>query len=429
MIENKDIKFRVLFDDPTNVSGKFEKIDKAIDSTGKSMGNMSSNTQNANMLLFSTGRIIQDLPYGFMGIGNNITFMAEQMGYMRSQGMGFKDMLLGMGKSLLGTGGIVFAISAATTALTFLSNGFRSAKGDADELNKSLKEMIKVQTPRGVFEIAPENLGNAVKLFQREISEYKDLLKRASDPWGGKPGPFTQYVKVNKDNLTNLKNSIKILEDSLVIIQDAKTKEDERLRIVQLIKDAGLDYKEEIDGQNKGLDKQRKLLEDIAKMTAGRINKNYAIQNNARHPNEPNFDSISNIDEYNQRMGRYYMKQITASESYKENFKFMVDIMRDNLQIIRGEFSTLWQDVFDEANSLFEKLLMNFASRLAERGISSLFGSLLNFIFPGAGMALGAISGGDRGRTQPIVLKVDDRVFAEVVQESLNNADMYRIKS
>ena len=264
MIENKDIKFRVLFDDPTNVSGKFEKIDKAIDSTGKSMGNMSSNTQNANMLLFSTGRIIQDLPYGFMGIGNNITFMAEQMGYMRSQGMGFKDMLLGMGKSLLGTGGIVFAISAATTALTFLSNGFRSAKGDADELNKSLKEMIKVQTPRGVFEIAPENLGNAVKLFQREISEYKDLLKRASDPWGGKPGPFTQYVKVNKDNLTNLKNSIKILEDSLVIIQDAKTKEDERLRIVQLIKDAGLDYKEEIDGQNKGLDKQRKLLEDIS---------------------------------------------------------------------------------------------------------------------------------------------------------------------
>ena len=164
-------------------------------------------------------------------------------------------------------------------------------------------------------------------------------------------------------------------------------------------------------------------------MTAGRINKNYAIQNNARHPNEPNFDSISNIDEYNQRMGRYYMKQITASESYKENFKFMVDIMRDNLQIIRGEFSTLWQDVFGEANSLFEKLLMNFASRLAERGISSLFGSLLNCIFPGAGRALGAISCGDRGRTQPIVLKVDDRVFAEVVQESLNNADMYRIKS
>ena len=54
---------------------------------------MSSNTQNANMLLFSMGRIIQDLPYGFMGIGNNITLMAEQMGYMRSQGMGFKDTL------------------------------------------------------------------------------------------------------------------------------------------------------------------------------------------------------------------------------------------------------------------------------------------------------------------------------------------------
>ena len=425
MIENKDIKFRVLFDDPTNVSGKFEKIDKAIDSTGKSMGNMSSNTQNANMLLFSTGRIIQDLPYGFMGIGNNITFMAEQMGYMRSQGMGFKDMLLGMGKSLLGTGGIVFAISAATTALTFLSNGFRSAKGDADELNKSLKEMIKVQTPRGVFEIAPENLGNAVKLFQREISEYKDLLKRASDPWGGKPGPFTQYVKVNKDNLTNLKNSIKILEDSLVIIQDAKTKEDERLRIVQLIKDAGLDYKEEIDGQNKGLDKQRKLLEDIAKMTAGRINKNYAIQNNARHPNEPNFDSISNIDEYNQRMGRYYMKQITASESYKENFKFMVDIMRDNLQIIRGEFSTLWQNVFGEANSLFEKLLMNFASRLAEHGISSLFGSLLNFIFPGAGMALGA-SGSLGGGPQIINLQADNRTLATFYVTGKREAERLR---
>ena len=92
---------------------------------------------------------------------------------------------------------------------------------------------------------------------------------------------------------------------------------------------------------------------------------------------------------------------------------------------IRGEFSTLWQDVFGEANSLFEKLLMNFASRLAEHGISSLFGSLLNFIFPGAGMALGAF-GSLGGGPQIINLQADNRTLATFYVTGKREAERLR---
>ncbi len=123
----------------TQAIQEFNKLGTAQENVAKSTQRLQGNTQNSNMLLMSTGRIIQDMPYGFMAVGNNITFMAEQMGYMRSQGMGMKDMLLGMVNALKGPMGIIFAISTATSLLTMFTRNSGSAKTEVKSLTEALK--------------------------------------------------------------------------------------------------------------------------------------------------------------------------------------------------------------------------------------------------------------------------------------------------
>ena len=121
MIENKDIKFRVLYED-WGAANKMVAMDKAIDNTTKTVDRLSTVNRTSNQLLMSTGRIVQDLPYGFMGISNNITFLAEQFQSAKANGIGFRDALKGMLTSFTGVGGIVFAISTATSLLTIFGN-------------------------------------------------------------------------------------------------------------------------------------------------------------------------------------------------------------------------------------------------------------------------------------------------------------------
>ena len=469
MIENKDIKFRVLYED-WGAANKMVAMDKAIDNTTKTVDRLSQVNRTSNQLLMSTGRIVQDLPFGIMGVGNNLTFLAEQFQNAKANGIGFGEALKGMLVSMTGIGGITFAISLLVSGLTTMSK-------QSNNTNKTLENFVDIL----------DKAKSSAKSLKEELQKVGEELKKEAAPsfWqklfaGGSSDPNNVLGYAIRDN----KKTAKYLSNSILqnMLLDENTRQN---TLRQLARDIAANYgktlgdtikKDKLSDEDLGSIKD--YLEDELKLLP-RVSDAYKHYHDAikqvddllsdKSSNKGGINSAAKerLNEFNDMLKEMYdtiMKteykiahgqlqpkspwgvlrmgkvpegkdsntdffDAKAKKQWLEENKFMVETLKDSLDIIKGEFSTLWQDVFDEANSLFEKLLMNFASRLAERGISSLFGSLLNFIFPGAGMALGAISGGDRGRTQPIVLKVDDRVFAEVVQESLNNADMYRIKS
>ena len=121
----KDIRINTKFGGDADV--KLKNLNNELSKTAVTMqGKLTPSTQQSNMQLQSMGRIVQDMPYGFMAIGNNITFMAEQMGYARAQGIGMGAQLKGMAKSFLGPGGVIFGISAAVSLLTVFTSTFLS---------------------------------------------------------------------------------------------------------------------------------------------------------------------------------------------------------------------------------------------------------------------------------------------------------------
>jgi hypothetical protein len=109
-----------------------------------------------NFALTDINRVIQDLPFGFIGIQNNLT---ELPGKFRALSLAAKESGQSVGKvllsSLIGAGGIGTALSLITSALTFATVGFgawtrglsgsgsaaKKAAGDTDELSKILQEV------------------------------------------------------------------------------------------------------------------------------------------------------------------------------------------------------------------------------------------------------------------------------------------------
>lgn len=104
---------------------------------------------NGGNALMQFSRIAQDAPYGIIGIGNNITATVEAFGHLQKSAGGAGGALKAMGASLVGSGGILLAVSLVTTGLTYMSqNGitlsdvvkkmtgnFNAARKAAQDLN------------------------------------------------------------------------------------------------------------------------------------------------------------------------------------------------------------------------------------------------------------------------------------------------------
>lgn len=114
---------------------------------GNSVSGMAPKVANGSNALIQFSRIAQDAPYGIIGVGNNITATAEAFSYLRNQTGSTGGALKALGSSLMGTGGILLAVSLVTTAFTLMSQSglsvgdvFRKLTGDfggyADALKK-----------------------------------------------------------------------------------------------------------------------------------------------------------------------------------------------------------------------------------------------------------------------------------------------------
>lgn len=102
---------------------------------------------NGTQALTDFSRVVQDAPFGLIGIGNNITQLADSFGRLKQTEGGAKAAFSALIGSLTGPAGLSLAISAVITGLTFAQTGFaawtrksKEAKEATDEWNKALKQ-------------------------------------------------------------------------------------------------------------------------------------------------------------------------------------------------------------------------------------------------------------------------------------------------
>jgi DNA repair exonuclease SbcCD ATPase subunit len=135
---------------------------------------VSAGAANSSVLAFS--RIIQDAPFGIIGVANNIQQLTEQLGALKTTSGGTGAALRSFFTSLVSPANIaILAVSAVTAAWSAYSLGLFGAKKETEEANDSLEKYI--QTLNGVEKAT---LDSTISIDQ-EIFKFDSLVSVLND--------------------------------------------------------------------------------------------------------------------------------------------------------------------------------------------------------------------------------------------------------
>lgn len=157
-------------------TSELDKLGKAAQSTAPKFEQLSKATSRYNGIGIDFARVIQDAPFGIIGVGNNIQQLAQSFSSLGNVGDSTQSKLKLAFKQIFSSGNLlVLAVSAITTILTLYEKGaFKSADATKD-LNKELDDYR--EKLQGVAKANLEGIKNA----QSEIANFKLLQAQAEN--------------------------------------------------------------------------------------------------------------------------------------------------------------------------------------------------------------------------------------------------------
>jgi len=98
-------------------------------------GAVAKGSNQAGFALQNLGRVAQDAPFGFIGIQNNIPPLIEAFQQLKNTSGGTGGAIKALGASLIGSGGLLLAVSLVTSALTVLAQNPEKVAGAINYLS------------------------------------------------------------------------------------------------------------------------------------------------------------------------------------------------------------------------------------------------------------------------------------------------------
>ena len=310
--------------------------------------------------------------------------------------------------SLMSGAGLSAGLAAITIGFSLLMEVVRGANEETEKFNKSVSSLIDVQLPGGGFKIKPENLPSVIDKLKSDIEYYTTKTSQ-----GTTKGEFFDP------------NIIPTWKETLKILEDVNEKYQEQKGIIEALQKQGLIYTEDDKKKRK---EKKKDLGDINKL----LKEMYDIvsYNEFGAGRFKQSDKMKPFREFwvgGQKEGtKPPLKLSDAEKEFLKENKLLLDTITTSADVLRSEFSSAWRDIFGEANSLFEKLLMNITEQLASQAISNLAGGLLNWLVPNLGTVAGLVTGSQKNPSI-INLQVDNRTLASFYVGGKNEASRLRM--
>lgn len=177
--------------------------------------NLPDTTKRSTIALTSLNQVIQDLPFGFIGIQNNIPNLVQSFGTLIKTEGGVKKAFKSIGQSLNGATGLLFAVSAVTSGITFLIQKYGSL-GDAAEVLFAKNSKL-VESQKTFNKEFAQNLGNS----QSEIATINILIKTINDlskPLSDRNAAYLQLKKLQPDIAAGIKDENGLTKSNLSLI-------------------------------------------------------------------------------------------------------------------------------------------------------------------------------------------------------------------
>jgi hypothetical protein len=195
-VNDKLARLQRLAASPNLPASQFEKLNKLIQSTsqsavrlnnnlkflgGQPLQNLTQGTNQANVALVNFGRVVQDAPFGLIGIANNIDPLISSFQQLKVQTGSSGAAFRALASSLAGPAGIAIAVSAVTSALIAfgpeiknLIAGTKEVKASQDEAAQSI---AKQYTQVLLLKTAYENAQGSVEDRKEALAQLSSISK------------------------------------------------------------------------------------------------------------------------------------------------------------------------------------------------------------------------------------------------------------
>src|SRR5687768_2926614 len=103
--------------DVKNAVAGMDKLNKSINKTASELPKLNQATGQSTQALTNFSRVVQDAPFGIIGVANNIDPLIQSFIGLKRETGSAKAAFAALGSSLIGGGGLALAVSLVTSGL------------------------------------------------------------------------------------------------------------------------------------------------------------------------------------------------------------------------------------------------------------------------------------------------------------------------
>ena len=171
--------------------------------TGQALKGFAGGANAATQSMINLGRVVQDAPFGFLGIANNLNPLLESFQRLKATTGSTGGALKALGSSLLGAGGLGFALSVVSSLLIVFGDRIFGAGKKAKQAESEVKSFNLV-------------VSDSAASVQGDIAKVGALVKIATDTANSfkiQSDAISALKKLNKDYFGELKAGVSTYED------------------------------------------------------------------------------------------------------------------------------------------------------------------------------------------------------------------------
>ena len=218
-----DEKLRIILEaEADKALGPLKQVGEQLNKTGAAAGKFNRSLAGTNTTLTNFGRVLQDAPFGLIGIANNIDPLLSSFQQLKRESGSTGGALKALAAGLTGPAGIAIAVSAVTSAFIAFGpeiaeffqtvdvaaeNAAKATKNFSDAANQIAGEASKVETLVAVLRDETTERG-------RKVAAIKELNSISPTYFKG--------LTIEGDNVIGLNTAYKAYVGSLLAAAKAK---------------------------------------------------------------------------------------------------------------------------------------------------------------------------------------------------------------
>lgn len=186
-------------------------------------------SSKATQAITDMGRVLSDLPYGFMGISNNIEPLRESFQRLQKETGSTGATLKALASSLMGGGGlglvfplITSAISFATIGLSMWTRGMGDSKKATDDSKKSTDDYAKsIEAANKATAAQATEVGKLVAVAQLQttsLQQRAEIIRRLQ----GINETYFSNLKLEAGQIVGLAQAYKLYAENIFRVAQAK---------------------------------------------------------------------------------------------------------------------------------------------------------------------------------------------------------------